>query len=633
MRISAAVLGACRRGRVTLAVTDSRHERDAMVRTTLLGIVLLLLPAAPLLAAPSDSGEQVVSEEAGAPEPEGTDDDVGPGPEHPEEVLIGLRFPLYSPLFADMPVATVEGEPITVRDLTRRISSVHAGRADGATQTRKNYARLLERVITTQLIVQEAINIGLDELEGVRAEIDRFSTQLAISTLMREELTDVEPDPADVEDLYGQMSREFLLTTLIFAKDEDARSFRGEYDAGGDFHELARRFWREGRASADFDTEEYAKLKDLLPQVAKVAFGLTVGSVSQIFRAPSGFVIFYVKDVRFYEDPGVREDARRILLAPLRKRKGREFGESLEEKYATVDQGLLDEITFEPQKTGFPWSRKETPVDYEKLLNDGRVLARVDDDEPFIITVGDLAQKLERAYFHGLEKAVRRGALDRQKRITLSNMLLKKIAKIEIRKRGIDQREEYLDALEEHENGVLFETFIRKVIAPDVEITEEKRERYYLDHTDDFATPAMFRMSGLVFHSLSDAENALDKLNRGADFAWVSANTPGQVDKDTPGVLTFDEGVLSSTALPGGLQRRVEEARQGDAILYTSPDDYHYVIAIRKVFPSTVEAYETARPAIGKPLYNAEIRALVEDWSAKLKEAYETRIFVTGFDE
>ena len=79
-----------------------------------------------------------------------------------EELLIHLEVPLTSPLFANTPVAVVDDEPITLRDLTRRVSSIHEGRADAATQARKDYAKLLDRVIATKLIAHEARNIGLD---------------------------------------------------------------------------------------------------------------------------------------------------------------------------------------------------------------------------------------------------------------------------------------------------------------------------------------------------------------------------------------------------------------------------------------------------------------------------------------
>ena len=57
-----------------------------------------------------------------------------------QELLIDLRVPLTSPLFATTPVAVVDDEPITLRDLTKRIASIHEDRVEEPTQARKNYA-------------------------------------------------------------------------------------------------------------------------------------------------------------------------------------------------------------------------------------------------------------------------------------------------------------------------------------------------------------------------------------------------------------------------------------------------------------------------------------------------------------
>ena len=70
---------------------------------------------------------------------------AGSGAENPiennglsEELLVDLRVPLTSPLFARTPVAVVDDEPITIGDLTRRIASIHEGKLDEPTQTRKD---------------------------------------------------------------------------------------------------------------------------------------------------------------------------------------------------------------------------------------------------------------------------------------------------------------------------------------------------------------------------------------------------------------------------------------------------------------------------------------------------------------
>lgn len=581
-------------------------------------LALLSLPRPGLAAGPDQ-------EPAGA---EGTATEESSG-----ELLIVLEAPLLSPLFADTPVAVVDEEPITFSDLTQRIASIHAGREDQETSARKDYANLLERVITTKLIVQEARNIGLDELAGVQDQVDQFSTRLLAASLMEPKLDAVEADPEDVDELYRKMSREFLLTALSFTREEDALAFQREFKSDGDFTGLAARFIEAGRAEGEVDEQQYMKLQDLRPQIAQAAFELKVDSLSEIFTSEGGFLLFYLHDVRFHEDPAVREEARQAILEPLKKEKADEYIAFLIGEYSTIDRALLDEVDFEKQTTGYLWSREEHPVDFQKLLDDDRPLATVHGDEPFVVTVGDVAAAVKERRFHGVEEAAKQGKLNQQKWPVVKDILFRRIVQMEAARQGKDQTQEYLDAVDEFTSALLFETFVKKIIAPDVEITEEEMRGYYSEHIDDFSSPTMLRMNGLAFNTLPDAEKALMKLRRGADFKWVSANSPGQVDKQAERTLVIDNSLLSLTALPEDLRKSAEGARQGDSLLYSSPEDHHYVITVEKVFPARPQPYDAARPSIAEALFQEKMRALIDDWSGKLRKAYETRIFVRGLDE
>jgi hypothetical protein len=570
---------------------------------------------------------------ATGPEDEPADEKATANSEASDELLITLQAPLMSPLFADTPVAVVDEEPITFSDLTKRIASIHAEKADEATSAKKDYANLLERVITTKLIVQEARNIGLDELPEVESRIDQLSTQLLAASLMSPQLETVEADAAEVDELYKKLSREFLLTALRFKREEDALAFQKEYQSGGDFSALATRFIETGRAGGEIDGQQYMKLKDLLPQIAQAAFEMDEDSLSPIFTADRGFLLFYLDEMRFYQDAAVKEEARQTILGPLKKEKADEYIDFLIREYSSIDRELLDEVDFERQTTGYLWSREEHPVDYEKLLDDARVLATVHGDEPFIVTVGDLADEVQSKRFHGVEEAAKKRTLNQEKWPVLRDILFRRILRIEAAKQGKDQTEEYLDAIEEFSSSLLFETFVSKIITPDVKISEQEALDYYAEHLDDFSSPTMLRMNGLAFSTVPDAESALMKLRRGADFKWVSANSPGQVDKEAEETLNFDSALLSLTALPEDLRKAAEGAQRGDSLLYSSRENHHYVITIEKVFPAEPQPYQAARPSIAAILFEEKTKALIEDWRGKLKEAYETRIFVTGLDD
>ena len=590
--------------------------KKALLAFVAIGTVsLVFLGSSPRIARASDEDGRETSSSSG------------------DELQIVLEVPLLSPFFSDTPVAIVNEEPITVSDLTRQIASTHARRTEGATLARKDYARLLERLVTAKLIVEEARNIGFDELPALRSQVETFSRDLLVQSVVGPELESVEADPEEVLDLYKELSREFLIATLNFEAEEDALDFEREYETRGDFAELSARYVAEKKAKGEIDGAQYMKLKDLLPNIAEKAYGMKPGELSGIFRAADGFLIFYIEDVRFYEDEGVREEARQKVVERDRKKRGQAYVDLLIEKHATLDERLLESLDFEREEKGLLWNRRSEPVDFKKFLDDTRVLATVHDFEPPEITVADLARNLEERQFHGIENAVEKRTLNKKKWPILREMLFLKAAVVEARERGKDADPDYLRAVQDYEEALLFEAFMAKVIAPDVVISEAELRAYYEEHVAEFSSPRMFRMKNLRFYALDDAKSAANQLRKRADFAWVSANSGGQVDREEKRSLNFDAGLLSATALPEALREMTEGAREGDVVLYSPPDDFHYVIRIEKVFPAAPEAYEGTRETIARKLFDAKAKDLVAEWSRKLAEAYETRVFVRGLGE
>jgi hypothetical protein len=594
-----------------------------MMRKNIHALIILAFVALPAPGYAFAGNDELAEEEKSA--------DV----EREDEVLITLRVPLTSPLFSETPVAVVDEEPITFHDLKRQIGSIHREMEEGSMPTKKkDYADLLDRVITTKLIIHEARNIGLDELPEVAENIDTVSTDLLISKLMSQELADVEPDPGDVNELYEMMARELLMSMVKLPKEADALSFKEQVDSGEDFEAVAKRFAEEGKAEFDAGDGQYVMLKDLLPRIAQAVIDMKAGSTSEVFSNAGAFTVFHIEAVRPYEDPALKEEARQKALEPAKGKAAREYAKYLEEKHSTVDERLLKKVDFNSKKTGFLSLGKEEPADFAELAKDERVVATVHVDPPFIVTIADLAKAVQKVFFHGIETSTtRKKDLNKQKRIQLDNLLFKQTAVAEARSLGLDQTNAYLDTMDEFTTSLLFDVFVKKAIAPDVKISEDEVREYFEAHIEEFSTPTMFRLNAIAFNELRDAESALDKLNKRADFKWVSANSPGRIDELNQEAFDFDGALLSVTALPEDLHERIEDAQYGDALIYSDDKGYHHVLVISKVFPSNPRPYESVRSPIAKVIFDQKVKLLIDDWSEKLKEAYETRIFVEGLGD
>jgi len=142
----------------------------------------------------------------------------------------------------------------------------------------------------------------------------------------------------------------------------------------------------------------------------------------------------------------------------------------------------------------------------------------------------------------------------------------------------------------------------------------------------------MLKMNSLAFTKQESAQEALKKLQAGSDFKWVSANVNDLADESNKDVLGLGGSLLSVNALPHDLQHQVTGAQQGDLFLFAGPNDLYYVLTVESAYPPQAKPYEEVRQEIGKIIYSQMINDALDEWVKKLKEVYETEVFIVQND-
>ncbi len=143
------------------------------------------------------------------------------------------KFITFSPPFDDTPVALVDDEPITKYDLSVALAQKGEQASGHPGESEKEYLPTLNRLINSRLIVQEAINIGLNETPEVQGKIKAFKRRQLQTALMGRHLQGIEPDPAEVKKMYHEISREVKLQNIIFSEGAEARWFLTESRSKG----------------------------------------------------------------------------------------------------------------------------------------------------------------------------------------------------------------------------------------------------------------------------------------------------------------------------------------------------------------------------------------------------------------
>jgi parvulin-like peptidyl-prolyl isomerase len=511
-------------------------------------------------------------------------------------------------------VATINGEPITLEEFNQELSMLSEGTGGREKVAKEKRFELLKRLINTRLIIQEARRMGLDELKELKERVDVFSRVALRDELIERHVKNVKPDEKEVGEAYRESIKELKVKSILFEKEEDAKGMENALKAGKDFDETARNFEadKKGKVSEERD---YLKYRGLLPEIGGAVSGMKIGSVSPVIRIRSGFVIFKLEDIRFPDDPLVKERLRLEILGKKQKEAFAKYDKTLRTKYAKVNEVLLESLDFDSKEPGF-----------EKLLKDKRVVAEIKGEKP--ITVGDLTDYMRQQLFHGVERAVEAKRLNKRKNQILEEMLHKRVLGKEALRLGIDKTEDYKNKVKEYENSLVFGAFIQKAVVPDVKLKEEELKAHYDQHIKDYTYPEMMKMSSLVFEKREGAEKAILALRKGTDFQWVKANAEGQLDRNTQGILDLDGRLLITRDLPEELRKVISGAKAGDFRLYQSAENYFYVLYIQEVVPSRPQPYEEAREKVAQKVYDDKLKRAVEDYADQLRAVSDVKVYL-----
>jgi len=515
-------------------------------------------------------------------------------------------------------VATVNNDPITMGEYTRELSSIHGSDKAEKQVEKIDYKGILDHLVTLRLVREEAINMGLNELPEVKEAVDVYARQTLNGILRGEYVKRIEADDGEVDRLYREAVTEYKLKAVLINNKDEAKKVEKEIRAGGNFDEIVSRVLADKKASENAEGVYFAG-RDLLPLVIEAISKMKNGDVSPVLEISDGFLIFRLEDIRLPEDPKAKEEAKKQALDFKRKQAMEKYKSLLTEKYVKLDDKVLDSLDYE-----------STVEDFEKLREDKRVIVQIEDEQP--ITVAELTNAINNEYYHGVESAIKKRKLnDRKREFLYEKLLLKRLYRKEALRIGLDKSPVYKSMVKEYESSVLFDTFIRRVIVPDIRPGEEEIKGYYDKNINKYSSPEMMRINSIVFGKADAAADALERLKKGTEFKWLLSNTEGQVDKSAEGLLAFEGNVLTTKDLPPDVQKVVSGAQTGDVRLYTSPQEYYYVLYIQEVFPSQPLPFEELREEISKELFTDKLNKSIEDWAVKLRGVYEVKIYLTEF--
>lgn len=197
-------------------------------------------------------------------------------------------------------IAKVDGAKLTLQDLYAEIPEYYQNSV-----TFEQKLQFVDRWINSEVLYQEAVRRGLQRDVLLREKIRVAEKTILITELIQRELQDrVQVTEEEADEYYQAHLDDFIRKTdevrasqILVPTLEEARRIRGEIEAGGDFAQLALKYSVDPSAEQGGDLGYFTQ-QDVLQEIAKSAFSLSPGVLSQPIKTEFGYHLITVTDIK-----------------------------------------------------------------------------------------------------------------------------------------------------------------------------------------------------------------------------------------------------------------------------------------------------------------------------------------------
>ncbi len=247
-------------------------------------------------------------------------------PAHLLVVLLVTAFPAMA-----QNLATVNGKAIPA---SKAEPFVKQALAQGQKDSPQLRAMIKDRLVGTEVLLQEAEKAGYAKNEDVKIQIEMARQQILIQSLMRAHVEKNPVSEADIKAAYEKWKtqngdNEYHPFHILVEKEDDAKAIISKLKGGAKFDELAKQSKDTGSAGKGGDLD-WVSQANVPPAFAAALATLKKGQFTETpVKTEVGFHVIKLEDVRPLKLPSMEEVKQQI-------------GESLvQEKVQAYQQALI----------------------------------------------------------------------------------------------------------------------------------------------------------------------------------------------------------------------------------------------------------------------------------------------------
>lgn len=203
------------------------------------------------------------------------------------------------------------------------------------------------------------------------------------------------------------------------------------------------------------------------------------------------------------------------------------------------------------------------------------------------------------------------------KKDLLNRMIIQEMLYIDALEKGIDQEQEFIEEMEKMKYEKLKEYSAKKII-DSVSISEEALKEFYDQYKENFKTGEAVRASHILVQDKDQAQEILNEIKNGKDFAEAAKEYSECPSKDNGGDLgLFGKGQMVPEFEAAAFSLKIDELSE----IVQTQFGYHIVKVTEKQEPKSLN-FEKVRGQIEDHLLNVERTAKFDKVAQALSAKY-----------
>jgi parvulin-like peptidyl-prolyl isomerase len=495
-------------------------------------------------------------------------------------------------------LAVVDDEPITEGDLKYSLSISHR-REDLSSAGTLNLSQYVQKLIDDRLIIDEARRMGVDQYPEIQQAIQAYILRESVVRLHEEEIAQkVSVTEKDIAGFYKKNYEQIILGLIEVESKEKAEEILEQLKKGGNFRELVQKY--SIHPSKKDGGEIVLKRISLPTYIGEAVSHLKPDEFSDVIKMMDKYYIVKLINRKDAPDEELERQGRNIERAVRKlkeKERSDEYLKFLRERAAIkIDRELLSAINL-----------SGGAQEIEKLAKDKRTLVEINSS---VLTVGDFVT-MAIPYNRKSNEDILNSWIDR------------KIVDHEALSRHYENNPDLNKMIYRYENQLLKNTFIKKVIIPRIEISDETLEDYYSSHQKNFVNPASFRIQQITVKSMDEVREVLNNLQNGADFSWLAKRR----SVDSAASKGGDAGWVTKAELPAPVSEIIDGFKVGDISPIIKIDSLYRIVRLQGKAEEGVKKFNEVKDAVYKACFNEQLNTLLDKYVNQLKTDTQIKIY------